>query len=190
MSAVAESSHKTAITRHRESQIARRLVEQGILSDLAVKSILDFGCGWGDDVAFYARHGVEAAGYDCNGRFGCDARPKQSFDLVTVVFVINVLPSPDDRLEAIRESAEYVKPGGYLLVAARSEAAIKAEAQKGRWASFSDGFLSDARKKTFQKGITKDEIAWLFGKIGLPLAPCRLKLDSATSYSVARRPPE
>ena len=155
-----------------------------------MKSILDFGCGWGDDVAFYAGHGFKAVGYDRESKFGCDARPKQSFDLVTVVFVINVLPTPNDRLEAIIEAAEHVKPGGHLLVAARSDAAIKAEAQKGHWAVFSDGFLSDARKKTFQKGITRDEIAWLFGKIGLPLATCRLKLDSATSYCVARRPPE
>ena len=107
---------------------------------------------------------------------------------MTVVFVINVLPRLEDRLDAISGAAVYVKPGGYLLVAARSEAAIKTEAQKGHWTTFSDGFLSDARKPTFQKGISKDEIAWLFGKIGFPLAACRLKLDSATSYAISRRP--
>jgi hypothetical protein len=43
---------------------------------------------------------------------------------------------------------------------------------------FGDGWISSEAKQTFQKGITRDEIVWLLGAVGINLSECALKLDS------------
>ena len=108
----ASASHKTAINRQSSSQIARKLDEQGLLSGLGVRSILDFGCGYGADVQFYLSKGYEADGFDIEPRFGWTERKEGLHDLVTLVFVVNVLPTIEDRLSAVRDAARHVRPGG------------------------------------------------------------------------------
>jgi exonuclease III len=184
----APASHKTAIKRQSPSQIARKLDEQGILSDLAVQSILDFGCGYGADIEFYRSKGYAADGFDIEPRFGWTRRNEQLYDLVTLVFVVNVLPTSEGRLSAVREAARHVRPGGYLFTAARSKSAISSEARKGNWAPFNDGWISAPQKGTFQKGITSEELAWCAGAIGFPIAECGLRLSSDVTWLFCRRP--
>lgn len=180
--------HKTAIKRQSPSQIARMLDEQGVLSSLGVQSILDFGCGYGADVEFYRSIGYEADGFDIEPRFGWTQRSERLHDLVTLVFVVNVLPTSEDRVSVVRDAAQHVRPGGYLLIAARSESAISAEARKGNWAPFNDGWISAPQKGTFQKGIALAELAWCAGAIGFRIVECSLRLSSDVSWLLCWRP--
>ena len=71
-----------------------------------------------------------------------------------------------------------------MLVAARSEAAVVAEAKKGGWARFRDGCISGASRQTVQRGISRDEIVWLFGAAGIEVcssnSPCLKSKTSGT----------
>lgn len=185
---LADSSHKTAMKRSAASQIARRLHEQGILEDLGVKSVLDYGCGHGKDVEFYRSQGYLAEGYDVEPAFGWTHPPGQAYDLVTLVFVVNVLPSPQHRLDAVQSASLHLRRGGHLLIAARSEAAIAKAAGTGRWVSTGDGYLSSPGKGTFQKGIGPVELGWLVGAAGLQIARCRLRLSGDVCWALAFRP--
>lgn len=161
-------------------------MRRAVLTDLGVKSILDFGCAYGVDVAVYRESGFEADGYD-EPRFGMAEMPDRLYDLVTVIYVVNVLPTIEDRLAAIRCAAQRVKPGGYLLLAARSESAIAKEAQRGRWKPFNDGWISSPEKGTFQKGIRQVELAWLLGAVRMEPCPCGLRCSSEVAWMLARK---
>jgi hypothetical protein len=182
------NAHKTAIRRSAASQIARCLHEQGLLEALNIKSVLDFGCGYGSDVLYYRSLDLKADGYDVEPQFGWPLPARKDYDLVTVVFVVNVLPSREDRLAAVREAATLARPGGYVLVAARSEAAVAAEAKRGEWAAFNDGWISSVSKRTFQRGIPREELGWLLGAVGLELVDVGLRLSSDVSWLVGRKP--
>ena len=181
------NAHKTAIRRSTPSQIARCLKAQGILAALNVKSILDFGCGYGSDVQYYRSLALEADGYDAESKFGWPLPARTNYDLVTVVFVVNVLPTREERLAAVRAAAGFARPGGYVLLAARSEAAVAAEAKRGGWSKFNDGWISSASKGTFQRGIPREELGWLLGAAGLELADLSLRLTSDVSWLVGRK---
>ncbi len=183
----AANAHKTAIRRSTPSQIARCLKSQGIFAALNVKSILDFGCGYGFDVQYYRSLALEADGYDAEPKFGWPLPARTDYDLVTIVFVVNVLPTREERLAAVRAAAGFARPGGYVLVAARSVAAVTAEARRGRWRKFNDGWISSASKGTFQRGIPREELGWLLGAADLELADVSLRLTSDVSWLVGRK---
>ena len=110
------------------------------------------------------------------------------FDLVTVVFVVNVLPSREDRLAAVRDAASFVRPGGHILVAARSESAVASEARRGGWAKCNDGWISSPSKGTFQRGIPREEIGWLYGAVGFEIAAVDFRLSPDVSWLVGKKP--
>ena len=131
--------------------------------------------------------GVELSSNALDPRFGWARCGDRQYDLVTAVFVINVLLSLDDRLVSIRAAACLVRPGGHLLIAARSESAVAGEARRGRWGQFNDGWVSTPGKGTFQKGIPTAEIGWLMGAVGFQIAECALRLSSDVSWLLGRR---
>lgn len=182
------ASYKTAIKRSEPSQVARALGENSILPNLKVESILDFGCGYGVDVDYYRECGFFADGYDREPKFGHTTVRRERYDLVTMVYVVNVLPSASARLDAVRCAARHVRPGGYLLLAARSEAAVQAEAQKGHWQPLNDGWISSPSKNTFQRGIPSAELGWLVGAAGLEYVQVPLSLSRDSSFVFGRRP--
>jgi exonuclease III len=186
---IASASHKTAIRRTEASQIARNLIAQGVLAELGTKSILDYGCAYGVDVEFYRGNGFAADGYDVEPRFGMAQLPTELYDLVTVVYVVNVLPTIEDRLDAIRSAAQKVQRGGYILVTARSDSAIAKEAARGKWQPFNDGWISSPGKGTFQKGIRQVELAWLLGAVGMEPCPCRLRCSSEVAWMLGKKSP-
>jgi len=75
---------------------------QGTLEELGVRSILDFGCAYGADVAFYRENGYDAEGYDIEPRFGRAEITGALYDLVTVVYVVNVLPTLEEPRRCLR----------------------------------------------------------------------------------------
>lgn len=149
---------KTAIFRKNESPIAKQVMNR-LVGPLQIQSVLDFGCGKAHDAEFYSRSGLRSWAYDCYEPFNRPAPPNGSrYDLATVIYVLNVLPSLDDRLDVIRESLDYVRAGGYLMMVCRSQKTIEQEARGKGWEPVSDGYWSHKAKGTFQRGINKDEM--------------------------------
>lgn len=158
--------HKTAMSRREASPIARAVVEI-LCPRLGLKSVLDYGCGRGADVDYYRRSGLEAAGYDPHEEFGWSDEPKGLFDIVTVAFVLNVLPDPVERIRVLEKAAATLSAGGIMLVATRSTAEIEQRARSGEWIRHNDGYWSQRAKGTFQKGISANEIRRLCERLGL-----------------------
>lgn len=164
------AAHKTAMGRPGPSAPAVRIA-QPLIRAFAFRSVLDFGCGRGRDIAFYRDDlGLESRGYDPHIPFGFAELPNRLFDLVTVVFVLNVIPNHDARIEAIRTASRYLKPDGLMLIVTRSSAEIASHARKRQWEQWGDGFISDPRKQTFQKGFTPDQLRDVGEEAGLDAA--------------------
>jgi SAM-dependent methyltransferase len=137
-----------------------------------IHRILDYGCGYGEDVAFYRSESFEAVGYDSYEHFaGATTPPTGRFDLITLVYVLNVLPSRDERLDVLAKAARFLTPSGVLLAVARSAREIDRTARQCGWPAYADGYWSDRSKGMFQHGLDRDEIGELGEKVGLRLDP-------------------
>jgi Methyltransferase domain/Endonuclease/Exonuclease/phosphatase family len=167
----------TAMHRKEPTPIARRLAEIAE-KDPSIKSILDYGCGYGEDVRFYTKRGLHAEGYDPHSPFGWSAKPSGKFDLVTVVFVLNVLPDPWARLKVVREAANYLSQTGRMVIVTRSESEIEREAEMKGWIPFNDGYWSSEERGTFQRGITRNDILAVASRVGLGPSPLGERLSS------------
>lgn len=180
--------HRTAISRRSASRPAQELHRTGLLRTWQVRSILDFGCGHGRDVAFFRGLGYLADGYDPHAPFGYSVRPDRQYDLVMLVFVLNVLESALDRLCAIREASRHLADRGRLLIVTRSAKQIGREAEARAWPAHGDGFLSNPQRGMFQHGLSQTELEALVETAGLVGRPAvRLDLLGST-YLVAARP--
>ena len=80
-------SHLTAIPRRRPSLPMRWLADNGWLEGL---KCLDYGCGRGYDAYYY---GMSSWDPHWNGGW---TPPARSFDVVTCLYVLNVVP-PEER---------------------------------------------------------------------------------------------
>ncbi len=159
-------SYKTAMSRKSESPIAR-FVHEELSSSLKIASILDYGCGRGVDVGYYLKNGYQCDGYDPHELFGFSILPNKQYDLITIIFVLNVLPDPFQRLQVLEKAAKYMKDDGMMLVVCRSPKEIASEVSKKCWIKHNDGFWSHQGRKTFQKGISREEIIRLAKRVNL-----------------------
>ncbi|MGI5441435.1 methyltransferase domain-containing protein [Streptomyces shenzhenensis] len=158
--------HKTAMNRQAPSPASRAVTEH-LTGPLSIQSILDHGCGRGADVAHYRSAGLDAAGFDPHDHFGWPRPERTGFDLVTSMFVLNVLPDPWQRIQALKDAASFARPGGHVVVVTRSPEEITKAAADGGWSIHHDGFWSSQAKGTFQRGITPGEITALARQAGL-----------------------
>jgi hypothetical protein len=191
----ATASFKTAIARRGPSVPAtvltpfiERVVAQGA-GGPSVRAVLDYGCGRGADVDYFHSLGIDAVGYDPHPQFGFAELPTGLFMVVTLIFVLNVLPSVDARLEVLRTAAARLAPDGALIVATRSSAAIRNEAARRDWRAWGDGFVSHEGRGTFQHGMDIKELAGLGDMLGLrPQGPLPTVRD-ASLVALTRQPP-
>ncbi|MER5532551.1 methyltransferase domain-containing protein [Streptomyces mirabilis] len=158
--------HKTAMSRQTPSP-ASRAVTRHLTGPLGVRSLLDHGCGRGVDVAHYRSTGLDADGFDPHDAFGWPRPERAGFDLVTSMFVLNVLPDPWQRIQALKDAASFTRPGGHIVVVTRSPEEIAKAAADGGWTAHHDGFWSSKSKGTFQRGIDAEEIIALARRAGL-----------------------
>ncbi|MGH3865596.1 MAG: methyltransferase domain-containing protein [Pseudonocardiaceae bacterium] len=181
--------HKTAMSRVRPSPFARTVVDV-FVPRLGIASVLDHGCGRGSDVDHYRAAGLDADGWDPHPGFGWTTKQDRQYDLVANIFVLNVLPDPWQRIQALQHAAQFVRPGGYLLVVTRSPADIDPRAASANWSSHQDGYWSSAAKGTFQKGICTEEIISLGLRAGLEPAAEQALLTgtSAAGQALLVRP--
>ncbi|MFF4557710.1 methyltransferase domain-containing protein [Streptomyces sp. NPDC001422] len=158
--------HKTAMSRQTPSP-ASRAVTKHLIAPLGIQSVLDHGCGRGTDIAHYRATGLDAEGFDPHDDFGWPRPERREFDLVTSMFVLNVLPDPWQRIQALRDAASFARSGGHVVVVTRSPEEITNAASAGGWDVHHDGFWSSHSKGTFQRGITSGEITALAHQAGL-----------------------
>jgi SAM-dependent methyltransferase len=162
--------HKTAMNRTGPSP-ASQAVTAYLTRPLAVTSVLDHGCGRGADIAHYRSHHLDADGFDPHDGFGWPRPHRRDYDLVTSMFVLNVLPDPWQRIQALQDAASFTRPGGHVVVVTRSPDEIAKAATDGRWSPHQDGFWSSRSKGTFQRGIDSAEITALARWASLIPAP-------------------
>jgi DNA phosphorothioation-associated putative methyltransferase len=136
--------HLTALSRTNLSAPVQALWRYGLISP--ERTFFDYGCGKGDDVRTLCANGIDASGWDPHFRPGvvlCTA------DTVNLGFVINVIETLDDRVEALRDA--YGCANGVLAIAA-----MLASQQPPEGRVHGDGYLTS--RNTFQKYFTQVQL--------------------------------
>jgi len=162
-------SHKTAISRNKWSKPGKWLHEHFFKKrNIPLVSMLDFGAGKSiDSECWLEETGAFTQAYD---KFeqpnfpGRGVRPDGKFELITVIFVLNVVSTDKERIEILDDAMQYVAPNGYLFIATRSKkeierARIRSEKKGNIWQKLQSGaYISDPRKNTIQFGLDNQDI--------------------------------
>lgn len=148
--------HKTAIRRTEYSRPIRLALETGLIrTDV---SILDYGCGHGDDLRRLKRAGFNCSGWDPHFR---PDPPPEPADIVSLAFVLNVIEEPQERAEVLRRAWELTEK--VLLVGTRPTSEARSEAGT----SFRDGILTE--RGTFQRFFEQTELrSWIEEELSTP----------------------
>lgn len=137
--------HNTAMSRVELSRPIRLAVEAGLLA--AGGTLLDYGCGRGDDLRTLEATGIRCWGWDPVYRpEGC----RDEADVVNLGYVINVIEDVQERGSALADAWGRTRKA--LVVSAR----LTFEAKGTRHAEYRDGYLT--QKSTFQKFFTQSEL--------------------------------
>jgi len=106
-------SHLTAIERIYLSFPAKYLLDKSWLQG----KVLDFGCGFGNDVKLLQQKGFDIAGYD---PYYFPEFPNNKFDTIICFYVLNVL-FPEEQANVLMEVSHLLKPGGKAYFAVRRD---------------------------------------------------------------------
>lgn len=106
-------THLTAIERTDLSFPARFLFQKNYLKG----EILDFGCGFGNDVKLLQQKGLKIQGYD---PFYFPEYPQQKFNTILCFYVLNVLFELD-QAQVLMEISHLLKAGGKAYFAVRRD---------------------------------------------------------------------
>jgi len=111
------------------------------------RTVLDYGCGQGDDVRALRLSGVEAFGWDPH--HAPDGTVELA-DIVNLGFVLNVIETPSERVEVLQHAFALARV--CLCVSVITGKPSQAVAQR----PYGDGFMS--QRGTFQKYYAQDEL--------------------------------
>ncbi len=106
-------SHLTAIERNYLSFPAQFLLSQNLLQG----KILDFGCGFGNDVKLLQQKGWDITGYD---PYYFPQYPAEKYDTIICFYVLNVL-FPEEQSQVLMAISHLLKPGGKAYYAVRRD---------------------------------------------------------------------
>jgi diadenosine tetraphosphate (Ap4A) HIT family hydrolase len=106
-------SHLTAKERIYLSFPAQFLLDTNLFQG----KVLDFGCGFGNDVKLLQEKGFDIAGYD---PYYFPQYPNEKFDTIICFYVLNVLFS-EEQANILMEIAHLLKPGGKVYYAVRRD---------------------------------------------------------------------
>jgi len=107
------NSHLTAKERDTLSFPAKILFNQNLL----IGDVLDFGCGFGNDVKLLKAKGINIEGYD---KYYFPEYPIKKFDTIIGFYVLNVL-LPEEQATVLMELSQLVKPTGKVYFAVRRD---------------------------------------------------------------------
>ena len=139
--------HKTPIYRNKLSQPMQALARHNYLT--GNYSILDYGCGKGDDVRELEAHGVDVIGWDPTHR--PDEKVKEC-DIVNLGFVLNVIEDREERKETLINAWKYAKNALIVSVMVASDNIIN------QFKPYKDGVITSIN--TFQKYYSQSEIRY------------------------------
>ena len=148
--------HKTAIGRTDLSRPLQLALAAGVLGES--DTVLDYGCGRGDDV-----RALDALGFDCVGWDPVHAPEglRRQSAVVNLGYVLNVIEKPAERVTTLRSAWDLAKKA--LVVSAR----VDIQHQPQRASEHGDGVLTS--RGTFQKFYTQTELrGWLEDVLGQP----------------------
>lgn len=137
--------HRTAITRYKFSRPIQSLLEHGLLD--GDMTLLDYGCGQGDDVKGLQEMGYAVSAWD--PVFFPDG-VKNPADVVNLGFVLNVIEDPIERMEVLHEAYDLSRK----LLVVSTLIATSATVAIGR--PYKDGILTS--RNTFQKYFRQEEL--------------------------------
>jgi DNA phosphorothioation-associated putative methyltransferase len=151
----AVARHRTAIRRTDLSRPIRTAVEDQLISEKT--TVLDYGCGQGDDVRNLSARGVRCIGWD--PRY----QPKTALcpsDVVNLGYVVNVIEDPEERASVLKSAWQYARQS--LIVSARVDGDPDIYGNQ-----FGDGCLT--KLGTFQKFFEQGELRdWIESTLGCP----------------------
>ena len=139
------SRHKTAIVRGDLSQPMQLMLRLGMVT--AERSLFDYGCGQGEDVAALTSQGYEAFGWDPH--HAADGQ-RQTADIVNLGFVLNVIEDPRERTETLKAAWGFARDA--LCVSVMVQGRVDTRGQRPH----RDGYLTS--RGTFQKYFGQQEL--------------------------------
>ena len=137
--------HKTALVRREISKPVKTLLELNQLR--RGESFFDYGCGHGGDVEAIGKLGYPSGGWD---PVHAPDSPKHTADVVNLGFVLNVIESPAERVDALVDAWNHTRRA--LLVSTL----IAGQEAYDDVQTFGDGVLTS--RDTFQKFFEPAEI--------------------------------
>ena len=121
------------------------MVTHGVVA--SGRTVFDYGCGQGDDVAALVANGFEAFGWDPHHAPG---GPRKAADVVNLGFVLNVIEDPLERAETLKAAWSFA--GKAMSVAAM----IAGKSPVSGLRPYRDGYLT--ARGTFQKYFAQHEL--------------------------------
>jgi DNA phosphorothioation-associated putative methyltransferase len=148
--------HRTAIQRHELSRPVRAALEDQIINKQT--TVLDYGCGRGDDVRNLNNLGVNCTGWDPDF---CPETLRVPSDVVNLGYVVNVIEDPGERVKALGLAWGFARQ--VLIVSAR----VDGDPESSPETQYGDGLLT--RVGTFQKFFEQNELKeWIGATLGTP----------------------
>lgn len=136
--------HRTAIDRNQLSQPMQILARHNYFN--GDYSVLDYGCGKGDDMRELEAHGIDISGWDPVHRPDGDIL---NADIVNLGFVLNVIEDRQERDETLKRAYEYADK--LLIVSVM----IAGESVISQFTPYKDGIITS--RNTFQRYYTQSE---------------------------------
>ncbi len=136
--------HLTAIDRNKLSSPMQIIARHNYLN--GEMSVLDYGCGKGDDVRELESHGIDVSGWDpVHNPEGILIES----DIVNLGFVLNVIEDKEERNEVLRRAWTYTNK--FLIASVM----IAGESHIRQFKPYRDGVVTS--RNTFQKYYTQSE---------------------------------
>ena len=139
--------HKTAIDRNQLSQPMQALARHNYLN--GEYSVLDYGCGKGDDVRELEAHGIDITGWDPIHR---PDELLSNRDIINLGFVLNVIEDRQERTDTLSKAWQLADKILVIAVMVAGESVIS------QFTPYKDGVITS--RNTFQKYYSQGEIRY------------------------------
>ncbi|MFL0809123.1 MAG: DNA phosphorothioation-associated putative methyltransferase [Agarilytica sp.] len=136
--------HRTAIDRNQLSQPMQILARHNYFN--GDYSVLDYGCGKGDDMRELEAHGIDISGWDPVHLPDGDIL---NTDIVNLGFVLNVIEDREERQETLKRAWGYADKLLIVSVMIAGESVIR------QFTPYKDGVITS--RNTFQRYYTQSE---------------------------------